>query len=78
MSLEISKVKGVPIKLHFTLIIILVLLSWTLSSGFMPRFYPNLDPLAYWIMGVAGAIVLIVSVFLHELAHVIVSLRYGL
>jgi len=78
MSLEISKVKGVPIKLHFTLIIILVLLSWTLSSGFMPRLYPNLDPLVYWIMGVAGAIVLIVSIFLHELAHVIVSLRYGL
>ncbi len=78
MSLEISKVKGVPIRLHFTLIIILALLSWTLSSGFMPRFYPNLDPLAYWIMGVAGAIILIFSVFLHELAHVIVSLKYGL
>lgn len=78
MSLEISKVKGVPIRLHFTLIIILALLSWTLSSGFMPRFYPNLDPLAYWIMGIAGSIVLIFSVFLHELAHVIVSLKYGL
>ena len=78
MSLEISKVMGVPIKLHFTLIIILALLSWTLSSGFMPRFYPNLDPVLYWIMGIAGAIVLIVSILLHELAHVIVSLKYGL
>lgn len=78
MSLEISKFRGVPIKLHFTLIIILVLLSWTLSSGFMPRFYPNLDPLAYWVMGVAGAVILIISVLLHELAHVIMSLRYGL
>jgi Zn-dependent protease/CBS domain-containing protein len=78
MSLEISKVKGVPIKLHFTLIIILALLSWTLSSGFMPRFYPNLDPLLYWIMGIAGAITLIFSILLHELAHVIMSLKYGL
>ncbi len=78
MSLEISKVKGVPIKLHFTLIIILALLSWTLSSGFMPRFYPDLNPLAYWIMGIAGAIVLIVSILLHELSHVFVSLKYGL
>ena len=78
MSLEISKVMGVPIKLHFTLIIILALLSWTLSSSFMPRFYPNLDPLLYWVMGVAGASILIVSILLHELAHVIVSLKYGL
>jgi Zn-dependent protease len=78
MSLEISKFRGVPIKLHFTLIIILVLLSWTLSSGFMPRFYPNLDPLAYWVMGVGGAVILIISVLLHELAHVIMSLKYGL
>ena len=59
MSLEISKVKGVPIKLHFSLIIILALLSWTLSSGFMPRFYPDLNPLAYWIMSIAGVIILI-------------------
>ena len=56
----------------------MVLLSWTLSSGFMPQFYPNLGVLPYWIMGVAGAIILIVSVTLHELAHVFLSLKYGL
>ena len=44
----------------------------------MPRFYPNLDPLLYWIMGIAGAITLIVSILFHELAHVIMSLKYGL
>ncbi len=78
MSLEVSRFRGVPIKLHFSLIIILVLLSWTLSSGFMPQLYPNLGVLPYWIMGVAGAIILIVSVTLHELAHVFLSLKYGL
>ena len=44
----------------------------------MPQFYPNLGVLPYWIMGVAGAIILIVSVTLHELAHVFLSLKYGL
>jgi len=78
MSLEVSKVKGVPIKLHFTLIIILALLSWTLSSGFMPTFYPGLDPLLYWIMGITGGIIMIVSILLHELSHVIMSQKYGL
>ncbi|HYO05847.1 MAG TPA: site-2 protease family protein, partial [Phototrophicaceae bacterium] len=78
MSLQIAKVKGIPIKLHFTLIIVFALVTWTLASGFMPRFYPNLDSSSYWIMGIAGAIVLFISVLLHELAHSLLSLKYGI
>ena len=78
MSLQIAKVKGIPIKLHFTLIIVFALVTWTLASGFMPRFYPNLDSSSYWIMGIAGAIVLFMSVLLHELAHSLLSLKYGI
>ena len=78
MSLQIARVKGIPIKLHFTLIIVFVLVSWTLASGTMPRYFPNLYPLSYWIMGISGAFILFFSVLLHELAHSILSLRYGL
>ncbi len=78
MSLQIAKVKGIPIKLHFTLIIVFALVTWTLASGFMPRFYPNLESSSYWIMGIAGAIVLFMSVLLHELAHSLLSLKYGI
>lgn len=78
MSLQISKVKGIPIKLHFTLIIVFFLIAWTLASGFMPQFFPNLSVVHYWIMGIAGAIILFISVLLHELAHSILSIKYGL
>ncbi len=78
MSVQIAKVKGIPIKLHFTLIIVFALVTWTLASGFMPRFYPNLDLPSYWIMGIAGSIVLFMSVLLHELAHSLLSLKYGI
>jgi Zn-dependent protease/predicted transcriptional regulator len=44
----------------------------------MPELYAGLDISVYWIMGIVGAIVLVVSVLLHELAHSIVALRYGL
>jgi Zn-dependent protease/CBS domain-containing protein len=44
----------------------------------MPQYFPDLAPIQYWIMGIAGAIVLFVSVFLHELMHSIVALRYGM
>lgn len=78
MSLQIAKVKEIPIKLHFTLIIVFFLVAWTLSVGFMPSFFPNLSTTHYWIMGIAGAIILFISVLLHELAHSLLSLKYGL
>jgi len=78
VSLQIAKVKGIPIKIHFTLIIVFVLVSWTLASGFMPRYFPSLNSISYWIMGVSGAFILFFSVLMHELAHSILSIKYGL
>jgi Zn-dependent protease len=78
MSLQIGTIKKIPIKLHFTLIIVFFLISWTLAVGFMPRYYPNLTDVQYWIMGIIGAIVLFVSVLLHELSHSLLSIRYGI
>jgi Zn-dependent protease/predicted transcriptional regulator len=43
----------------------------------MPLFYPGLPQSAYWAMGILGAIILLVSVLLHELSHSIVAERYG-
>jgi Zn-dependent protease/predicted transcriptional regulator len=78
MSLEIGKIKKIPIKLHFTLIIVFFLISWTLASGFMPRYFPDLTDTQYWIMGIIGAVVLFVSVLLHELSHSLLSIKYGI
>ena len=43
----------------------------------MPLFYPGLPQSAYWAMGISGAIILLVSVLLHELSHSIIAERYG-
>ena len=78
MSLQICTIKKIPIKLHFTLIIVFFLISWTLATGFMPQFYPNLTTLQYWTMGIIGSIMLFVSILLHELSHSLLSIRYGI
>ena len=78
MSLQIFTIKKIPIKLHFTLIIVFFLISWTLATGFMPYYYPNLTTLQYWTMGIIGAIILFVSILLHELSHSLLSIRYGI
>lgn len=43
----------------------------------MPLFYPDLPQSAYWTMGILGAIILFISVLLHELSHSMVAKRYG-
>src|ERR671916_830781 len=78
MSFQIAKVKGIPVRLHFTLIIVFFLIAWTLASSFMPQYFPNLTTVQYWIMGATGAIILFISVFLHELMHSVMALRYGI
>ena len=78
MSFQIAKVKGIPVRLHFTLIIVFFLVAWTLASSFMPQYFPNLATVQYWIMGAIGAIILFISVFLHELMHSVIALRYGI
>jgi Zn-dependent protease/predicted transcriptional regulator len=77
LSVQIAKVKGIPIKLHFTLAIVFALIAWTLAVNYMPLFYPDLPQSAYWTMGILGAIILFISVLLHELSHSIVAKRYG-
>ena len=78
MSLQITKIQGIPIRLHFTLIVVFFLIAWTLSANLMPEIHPGLTKTEYWIIGIFGAGTSFISILLHELAHSIVALRYGL
>jgi Zn-dependent protease/predicted transcriptional regulator len=78
MSLQIGTIKKIPIRLHFTLIIVFFLISWTLATGFMPSYYPTLNESQYWMMGIIGAVILFISILLHELSHSLLSIRYGI
>jgi Zn-dependent protease len=78
MSFQIAKVKGIPIRLHFTLLVAFLLISWTVAVRFTPSVYPGLSSIEYWAVGVSGAIILFLSVILHELSHSVVAMRYGL
>ena len=78
MSLQVAEIKQIPIKLHFSLILVFFLITWTLTTGFMPRYVPDLNQLQYWIMGITGSIILFLSVLIHELSHSLVARSYGI
>lgn len=78
MSLQIGQIKGIRIRLHFTLIITFFLIDWTLSTYFMPDYVKGLTSLDYWLMGSIGTGFLFFSILLHELAHSMVATRYNI
>src|SRR2546426_10702328 len=77
-SLRIGKIAGIDIYINVSWIIILVLLTVSLATGWFPQLYPGWSTATYWIVGFISSILLFVSVLLHELAHSLVARRRGL
>jgi Zn-dependent protease len=74
----VGKIKGIKIRLHFTLLIGFLLISWSAAMVFTQHHYHGFTATGYWIVGAIIAAMLFISVLLHELAHSIVALRYGI
>jgi Zn-dependent protease len=76
--IQIARVIGIPIYLHFSWLIIFGLIVWTLSTGYFPAQYPDLPASSYWAKGLVASLLFFVSILLHELGHAVVALRCGL
>ncbi len=77
-SLRLFRIAGIDIGIHYTWILIFILLSWSLAQGFFPRLYPGWDTVTYWITGLVSALLLFASVLVHELAHSLVAQSRGM
>jgi Zn-dependent protease/CBS domain-containing protein len=78
MSLNVGRIIGIPVRIHYTLWFVLLLIAWSLAEGYMPQHYPTLDRTTDWAIGIVSAIILFVSVFLHELSHSYIAKKNGL
>src|SRR5438045_9675686 len=74
-SFRIGKIAGIDIDIHVSWIIILVLLTVSLATGWFPQLYPGWSSATYWIVSLISALLLFASVLLHELAHSLVARR---
>ncbi|HLH60599.1 MAG TPA: site-2 protease family protein [Ktedonobacteraceae bacterium] len=72
-SLRIGQIAGIDIYINISWIIILVFQTWSLAISWFPAIYPHWSPVTYWITGLIAALLLFVSVLLHELAHSVVA-----
>ena len=77
-SLTLFRIRGIPVRVHMSWLIIYGLISWSLAVGYFPRVLPDVPLLTHWVTGLVAALLLFVSVFLHELSHALVARRHGL
>ena len=75
-NIPLGKILGIQIGLDYSWFVIFALLTWTLADSYYPDEFKNWSPLTYWLTGAATAIMLFVSVLLHELGHSVIALRY--
>jgi Zn-dependent protease/CBS domain-containing protein len=68
-SLKIATLGGIAIKLHWSWLIIALLLTFTLAVGQFPDRVPGESAAFYWIIGAIASILFFLSVLLHELSH---------
>jgi Zn-dependent protease len=72
---KLFKLLGFEVGLDPSWIIIAILVSWSLSTGFFPFRYKDLSTQTYWLMGAVG---LFLSIIAHEFCHSIVARKYGM
>jgi Zn-dependent protease/predicted transcriptional regulator len=78
MSANVGKILGIPIRIHWTLWLVFLLIAWSLADGYLPIVYPSFSAATDWAIGVVSAILLFVSVLLHELSHSYIAKKNGL
>ncbi len=75
-NIALGRILGIPIGLDYSWFLIFALLTWMLAVDYYPAEFKDWPTVLYWFLGAVTAIMLFVSVLLHELGHSVVALRY--
>lgn len=76
-NIELGRIAGIRIGVHWSWLIVFVLIVWTLASGVFPSQNPALSNGTYIAMAIVAAVVFFGSLLLHELGHAIQARREG-
>ena len=77
-ALTLFRILDIPVRVHASWLVIYGLIAWSLSAGYFPQVLPDVSARTHWVSGLVAALLLFISVFLHELSHSVVARRHGL
>jgi Zn-dependent protease len=76
-SLRLGRVFGIPIGVNYTWFIVFALVTMSLATGYFPSRYEDWTLAGYVGVGLLTSVLFFASVLLHELAHSVVALAWG-
>lgn len=77
-GLPLGRILGIPISADLGVLLIGGLLTWSFATVVLPDGAPGRPTLAYWSLGIVGAVLFLGSLLAHELSHSVVARRNGI
>ncbi len=77
-SLRLGTISGIPVGIHWGMLLIAGLYLFTLGGQILPAAVPAADTGAHWIVAAAGVALFFASILAHELGHSLVAQREGI
>src|SRR5262245_51995711 len=74
-GLSLGRILGIPVRVHWTWLIVLALVAASLAFGYFPLFRRAVAPSSYLLLGGVTAALFCLSLLAHELAHAVVARR---
>ena len=76
-SFVIGRVRGIPIGIHSSWLIVFGLLTYSLADWVFPSRFDGWSTTAYWVTGALASLLLFGSVIAHEMGHAVAAQRRG-
>jgi Zn-dependent protease/CBS domain-containing protein len=76
-SIRLGRVAGVPVGMHWSVIVIFALITDILAASVLPSVIPHQATGLYWTVAAAGAVLFVAALGAHEIAHAVVARRLG-
>ncbi|MGW7444055.1 M50 family metallopeptidase [Kitasatospora sp. NPDC054795] len=77
-SAPLGRIFGVPLRIHWSAPVLLLFLGVGLAGQILPASVPGRSGTSYGLAGLVGALLLTLSLLLHETAHAVAARRAGI
>ncbi|MFH1169560.1 MAG: site-2 protease family protein [Chloroflexota bacterium] len=76
-SFKLARIAGIDIGIHYTWLLAFFLFAWLLGQG-ISQSHPGWGQTTFWTIGIIAALLLFLSVLVHEMAHSLVAKARGM
>lgn len=77
-TIKLGSVAGIPVGMHWSVLVIMVLLAQGLAMSLLPQAAPGMSTLTYWLVALGVTAVFLAGLLAHEAAHAVVAKHYGI